>query len=149
MKMRFSKGWTALMLAAVMVISLAVSLAESAYTAPEYPWDFVKKLPKKAAKYLEEVEHHGTVERLTYTTHSYALEAVAAGTVRLTGVDYNSIMEDATELLTDSSAYAKMARAVNPYGDGHACERIADAILVHAGLSDKIPAPFDPYHELS
>ena len=76
-------------------------------------------------------------------------EAVAAGTVRLTGVDYNSIMEDATELLTDASAYAKMARAVNPYGDGHACERIADAILVHAGLSDKIPAPFDPYHELS
>ena len=60
-----------------------------------------------------------------------------------------TIIEDATELLTDASAYAKMARAVNPYGDGHACERIADAILVHAGLSDKIPAPFDPYHELS
>jgi UDP-N-acetylglucosamine 2-epimerase len=76
-------------------------------------------------------------------------EAVAAGTVRLTGVEYPAIIEDATELLSDSSAYAKMARAVNPYGDGHACERIADAILCHAGLSDKIPAPFDPYHELN
>lgn len=76
-------------------------------------------------------------------------EAVAAGTVRLTGVEYRSIIEDATELLTDPDAYANMARAVNPYGDGHACERIADAILVHAGLSDRIPAPFDPYHELS
>ena len=76
-------------------------------------------------------------------------EAVAAGTVRLTGVEYPAIIEDATELLSDSSAYAKMARAVNPYGDGHACERIADAILCHAGLSDKVPAPFDPYHELN
>ena len=70
----------ALVLVTLIVLSLSASLAESAYTAPEYPWDFVKKLPKKAAKYLEEVEHHGTVERLTYTTHSYALEAVAAGT---------------------------------------------------------------------
>ena len=75
------KKLIALILAAFMLFSLAAAAAESAYTAPEYSWNFVKKLPKKAAKYLEEVEHHGTVERLIYTTHSYALEAVAAGTV--------------------------------------------------------------------
>ena len=79
MKKHLGKRLSALLLAALMVLSLAASAAESAYTAPEYPWSFIKKLPKKAAKYLEEVEHHGTVERLTYTTHSYALEAVAAG----------------------------------------------------------------------
>ena len=80
MKMKLRKT-IALILTALLVFPLAAAAAESAYTAPEYPWNFVKKLPKKAAKYLEEVEHHGTVERLTYTTHSYALEAVTAGSV--------------------------------------------------------------------
>ena len=67
-----------LVLAALMLLAALPALAESTYTAPEYPWDFIKKLPKKAAKYMEAVDHHGTWERLTYTTHSYALEAVAA-----------------------------------------------------------------------
>lgn len=55
-------------------------------------------------------------------------EAVAAGTVKLAGVERAAIVELASELLTDSAAYARMAHAVNPYGDGHACQRIADAI---------------------
>ncbi len=55
-------------------------------------------------------------------------EAVAAGTVKLAGVEREAIVELAKELLTDPAAYARMAHAVNPYGDGHACERIADAI---------------------
>lgn len=76
-------------------------------------------------------------------------EAVAAGTVRLSGVDYEDILRDATELLYDESAYAKMARAVNPYGDGNACPRIADAILYNAGIKDTSPTPFDPFHETS
>ena len=55
-------------------------------------------------------------------------EAVEAGTVALAGVERQRIFDLAEELLTDPAAYAKMAHAVNPYGDGHASERIADAI---------------------
>lgn len=55
-------------------------------------------------------------------------EAIAAGTARLAGVERTNIYAAAKELLTDPSAYAKMAHAVNPYGDGHACERILEAI---------------------
>jgi UDP-N-acetylglucosamine 2-epimerase len=43
----------------------------------------------------------------------------------------------ATRLIRDKSAYDKMAHAVNPYGDGHACQRIADAILWHFGRGEK------------
>ena len=56
-------------------------------------------------------------------------EAVEAGTVKLAGVDLDTIVSMADELIDDSEAYGKMARAVNPYGDGNACKRIADAIL--------------------
>lgn len=51
-------------------------------------------------------------------------EAVEAGTVKLAGVSRDTIYQMAKELLTDKEAYTKMAHAVNPYGDGHACERI-------------------------
>lgn len=53
-------------------------------------------------------------------------EALTAGTVRLVGTDYQKIVDSVTELLTDPAAYAAMSHAVNPYGDGHACPRIAD-----------------------
>ena len=69
-------------------------------------------------------------------------EAVAAGTVKLCGVEREDIFRDAEELLTNEEAYQRMAKAVNPYGDGHACERIADAILYSKGLSDKMPVAF-------
>ncbi|WP_312611962.1 non-hydrolyzing UDP-N-acetylglucosamine 2-epimerase [Oscillibacter sp.] len=55
-------------------------------------------------------------------------EAVAAGTVKLAGVAQDDIVTMATRLLRDREAYDKMARAVNPYGDGRACGRIADAV---------------------
>jgi UDP-N-acetylglucosamine 2-epimerase (non-hydrolysing) len=55
-------------------------------------------------------------------------EAIAAGAVRLVGIDEETIVARASELLEDPRAYARMARAVNPYGDGHAAERIV-AIL--------------------
>lgn len=55
-------------------------------------------------------------------------EAVAAGTVKLTGVEREDIIRDAEELLLGGETYQRMARAVNPYGDGQACRRIADAI---------------------
>jgi UDP-N-acetylglucosamine 2-epimerase (non-hydrolysing) len=55
-------------------------------------------------------------------------EGIAAGTLKLAGTEEETIYQLATELLTDAEAYEKMAKAQNPYGDGHASERIADAI---------------------
>lgn len=52
-------------------------------------------------------------------------EALASGTVHLVGTDYNKIMTEVCTLLDDEEAYRKMSQAVNPYGDGKACERIA------------------------
>ncbi len=56
-------------------------------------------------------------------------EAVAAGTSRLVGTQTAQIIAAAAELLNDKNAYAKMAQAVNPFGDGHASERIVDILL--------------------
>lgn len=58
-------------------------------------------------------------------------EGVAAGTVRLVGTNPAKIIAEAKRLLDDSSERLKMAQAVNPYGDGHAAERIVQAILNH------------------
>lgn len=64
-------------------------------------------------------------------------EAVAAGTVKLAGVDRDTIIAMAHELICDEASYAAMAHAVNPYGDGNACRRIAEAILWHFGRGEK------------
>ena len=69
-------------------------------------------------------------------------EAVAAGTVRLAGVEEETIFLMASQLLSDPLEYDKMAHAVNPYGDGRACRRIADAIAWHFGRRDAPPAEF-------
>ena len=69
-------------------------------------------------------------------------EAVAAGTVRLAGVEEEDIFRMASELLSDQAAYHKMAHAVNPYGDGQACRRIVDAIQWHFGQLPQPPEPF-------
>lgn len=55
-------------------------------------------------------------------------EAVEAGTVRLVGTDFTRIVEETSRLLTDEVAWRRMATAVNPYGDGHAAERIVRAL---------------------
>lgn len=55
-------------------------------------------------------------------------EGVAAGTLRLVGTDEEIIYKNFKELLEDPRAYATMSHACNPYGDGHACERIADIL---------------------
>lgn len=70
-------------------------------------------------------------------------EAVEAGTVRLCGVVQDDIVTMAERLIRDKSAYEKMAHAVNPYGDGNACARIADAILWHFGRIAERPADFE------
>ena len=69
-------------------------------------------------------------------------EAIAAGTAKLAGVTYEGVLAEANRLLDDSAAYQAMAKAVNPYGDGHACRRIAQAIRWHFGLTDERPADF-------
>lgn len=51
-------------------------------------------------------------------------EALASGTVHLVGTDYNKIMNEVSTLLDDATAYEKMSKAVNPYGDGNSCDRI-------------------------
>lgn len=56
-------------------------------------------------------------------------EGVEAGVAKLVGTDTERIVQEAKRLLTDSDAYAAMARAVNPYGDGQAAKRIADTVL--------------------
>ena len=69
-------------------------------------------------------------------------EAIAAGTAKLAGVEKDEIVKLANELLDDPAAYAGMAKAVNPYGDGHASERIVQAILWHFGRTEQKPADF-------
>lgn len=53
-------------------------------------------------------------------------EALSAGTVKLVGTDYDKIVNEVSALIDDSAAYEKMSHAVNPYGDGMACERIVE-----------------------
>ena len=55
-------------------------------------------------------------------------EALASGTVHLVGTDYGKIVNEVSTLLDDQAAYVRMSHAVNPYGDGQACRRIADTL---------------------
>ena len=56
-------------------------------------------------------------------------EGITAGTLKLVGTNYDTIIQEASILLSDKTAYEKMSQATNPYGDGHASERIVDAII--------------------
>lgn len=56
-------------------------------------------------------------------------EALEAGTVKLVGTDYDTIIEKVSLLLDDAVYYDKMSKAINPYGDGNACARIIKALL--------------------
>ncbi len=55
-------------------------------------------------------------------------EGIVAGTLKLVGTQEETIYKEFTHLLMNKQAYDTMAHAVNPYGDGHACERIADIL---------------------
>lgn len=70
-------------------------------------------------------------------------EAVAAGTVRLAGVEEETIFQMAAQLLSNREEYDKMAHAANPYGDGRACCRIVDAVAWHFGLRETPPEEFE------
>lgn len=71
-------------------------------------------------------------------------EGIEAGTLKLAGVDEERIYSLATELLTDDAAYEKMAKAVNPYGDGNASKRICEAIRYYFKETDERPEPYNP-----
>ena len=70
---------------------------------------------------------------LVLRTETERPEAVEAGTVKVVGVDEEAIYNNAVELLTNKESYDSMAKAVNPYGDGHASERIAARIIEDFG----------------
>ena len=55
-------------------------------------------------------------------------EAIDYGTVKLVGADTKKIVEETQKLLDDENEYRKMSEAINPYGDGHACERIIEVL---------------------
>lgn len=71
-------------------------------------------------------------------------EAIEAGTVKLAGIVEDQIFQMACELFDDAQVYEKMAHAVNPYGDGHTCARIVQAIEHHFGLRADAPESFCP-----
>lgn len=71
-------------------------------------------------------------------------EAVEAGTVKVVGTTEEPVYRTARHLLEDPEAYAAMARAINPYGDGRASLRIQEAILYHFGLLSERPDDFIP-----
>ncbi len=63
-------------------------------------------------------------------------EAVEAGTVKLIGTDKEILIEEANKLLNNKEEYESMKKAVNPYGDGKASKRIADAIINYFGIKE-------------
>jgi len=69
-------------------------------------------------------------------------EAVQAGTVRLAGTEEAEVYRLGAELLCNRNVYDRMAHAANPYGDGRACVRIADAVAYRFGLRKEPPEPF-------
>lgn len=69
-------------------------------------------------------------------------EAIKAGTVKLLGTETETVYKEARLLLEDNSEYQRMAKAVNPYGDGKASKRICEALLYYFKLSDKKPEEF-------
>lgn len=63
-------------------------------------------------------------------------EGVRAGTLKLVGTDEETVYNETKELLTNEEAYVEMAQAKNPYGDGYASKRIADAIATYFKVED-------------
>lgn len=78
----------------------------------------------------EEAPHFGKPV-LVLRTETERPEAVESGTVKVVGVDENTIYEETKKLLDDRIAYEQMAHAVNPYGDGKASERIVDCLKTY------------------
>lgn len=74
-------------------------------------------------------------------------EGIEAGTLKLAGTEEETIYNMAKELLTDQQVYEAMAKAANPYGDGHASERIAEAIRYYFKQVETAPKPYNPLEQ--
>lgn len=70
-------------------------------------------------------------------------EAVVAGTVKIIGTDEGKVFSNIKRLFEDKTFYNRMARAVNPYGDGKACERIVESTRYYFGLRKSKPSRFN------
>ncbi len=79
---------------------------------------------------------------LVLRTETERPEAIETGTLKLAGTDKDVIIKLAQELLDDKQEYLRMSTAKNPYGDGNASKRIADAILYDFGISNTKPDEF-------
>ena len=69
-----------------------------------------------------------TLRRWSLACTTERPEGIAAGTAKLVGANAATIIAEVSRLLEDPAAYRAMSEAVNPYGDGHAAERILEAI---------------------
>lgn len=65
---------------------------------------------------------------LVMRTETERPEGIEAGTAKLLGTEYDNICFEASRLLKDYKYYSEMAHAINPYGDGNSCRRIADIL---------------------
>lgn len=74
-------------------------------------------------------------------------EGIEAGTLKLAGTEEETIYSMAKELLTNQEAYEAMAKAANPYGDGNASKRIAEAIRYYFKQTSERPEPYNPLSE--
>ncbi|MGL4850141.1 MAG: non-hydrolyzing UDP-N-acetylglucosamine 2-epimerase [Clostridium sp.] len=71
---------------------------------------------------------------LVLRTETERPEAIEAGTVKLVGIEKNKIVEEANNLIENEEKYLSMSKAINPYGDGEACEKIINKILAYFQL---------------
>ena len=76
----------------------------------------------------EEAPHFG-IPVLVLRSETERPEAVKAGTVKVIGTAYTDIVRTAEQLFSDAGIYQEMSHSINPYGDGHASERIAEILL--------------------
>lgn len=89
----------------------------------------------------EEAPTHG-VPVLVLRDTTERPEGIEAGTLELVGTDEEMVYERTKVLLSDEEIYTKMSLAANPFGDGHASERIVEAILHHFGIASERPEEF-------
>jgi UDP-N-acetylglucosamine 2-epimerase (non-hydrolysing) len=83
---------------------------------------------------------------LVLRRHTERVEGIEAGTAKLIGTDQQSIVEETERLLHDPGLYARMAQARNPYGDGHAAERIG-RILMGERADGQVPSDHETFRE--
>ena len=111
------------------------------------PLDIVDMHNLMAGSYLIMTDSGGLQEEapslgkpvLVLRTETERPEAVAAGTVKVSGINEQDIYDDAKELLENKEAYSHMAGCKNPYGDGKSSERIKNAILYYYGIISERP----------